>query len=76
MYCNGSVCPCGNILCSHNYIYNNSFDISGHEMICTFCNNIKNEMHNFRPSGLGYICETCSYFTRHPIIINGGDDYA
>ena len=72
---NGSVCTCGSKICSHNFSYNNNYEISGHQMKCSFCDEIKLEMHNFTPSGRGYRCSICSYYTLRPIILNAiGDE--
>lgn len=73
--CNGCICSCGNISCTHNYIYSNSYEVAGHSMVCTFCCNSILNAHNFVPSGLGYRCSICNYYTRRPISVNfyGGE---
>ncbi len=68
--CHGYTCPCGYNYCSHNYIYNNSNEVAGHTMQCNFCGDITLQPHNFIPSGRGYRCSICSYYTIRPVIIN------
>ena len=68
--CQGHIRGNGTKVCYHDLTYLGTYDIAGHDMYCSCCNNNVVEAHTFVPQGLGYICSVCGYYTRWPIIIN------